>query len=198
MQTAIYDPDDFTTPYLRAFQRAHVARQRRINRAAAIHRMETAERELEISRQRANAAAAVADARYMAMVSALVPVDPAAAFLHTMWFFDLVADIAPSAPKRRYPRVEDIQKAVAEYYGVSLVDLSCKRRTADVIWPRHVAMYLAKTLTLKSLPEIGRRFGKRDHTTVLHAVRKLESRILKDAARAQEVAEIEQAFGVSG
>ena len=66
-------------------------------------------------------------------------------------------------------RVEDILRIVAKHYGVSRADLLSSRRTANVVRPRQIAMYLAKTLTLRSLPEIGRRFGGRDHTTVLHA-----------------------------
>ena len=61
------------------------------------------------------------------------------------------------------------------------------RRTANVVRPRQIAMYLAKTLTLRSLPEIGRRFGGRDHTTVLHAVRKIEGLVGNDAVLAEEV-----------
>jgi chromosomal replication initiator protein len=61
------------------------------------------------------------------------------------------------------------------------------RRTANVVRPRQVAMYLAKPLTLRSLPEIGRRFGGRDHTTVLHAVRKIEGLVGDDAMLADEI-----------
>ena len=79
--------------------------------------------------------------------------------------------IRPQEPKR--VKIEDIQRVVARQYNVSRADLLSSRRTANVVRPRQVAMYLAKTLTLRSLPEIGRRFGGRDHTTVLHAVRKI-------------------------
>ena len=75
-------------------------------------------------------------------------------------------------PKR--VRIEDIQKLVATHYGLSRNDLMSSRRTANVVRPRQIAMYLSKVMTLRSLPEIGRRFGGRDHTTVLHAVRKIE------------------------
>ena len=75
-------------------------------------------------------------------------------------------------PKR--VKIEDIQKLVASHYSVTRADILSSRRTAVVVKPRQIAMYLAKTLTLRSLPEIGRRFGGRDHTTVLHAVRKIE------------------------
>ena len=93
--------------------------------------------------------------------------------------------IRPQEPKRI--KIEDIQRVVARQYNVSRSDLLSSRRTANVVRPRQVAMYLAKTLTLRSLPEIGRRFGGRDHTTVLHAVRKIEALVSKDTALSDEV-----------
>ncbi len=93
--------------------------------------------------------------------------------------------IRPAEPKR--VRIEDIQRVVARQYNVSRADLLSSRRTANVVRPRQVAMYLAKVLTLRSLPEIGRRFGGRDHTTVLHAVRKIENLAGNDSAFAEEI-----------
>ncbi len=93
--------------------------------------------------------------------------------------------IRPQEPKRI--KIEDIQRVVARQYNVSRADLLSSRRTANVVRPRQVAMYLAKTLTLRSLPEIGRRFGGRDHTTVLHAVRKIEGLVAKDTTLSDEV-----------
>ena len=93
--------------------------------------------------------------------------------------------IRPAEPKR--VRIEDIQRVVARQYNVSRADLLSSRRTANVVRPRQVAMYLAKVLTLRSLPEIGRRFGGRDHTTVLHAVRKIENLAGSDSALAEEI-----------
>jgi chromosomal replication initiator protein len=93
--------------------------------------------------------------------------------------------IRPQEPKR--VKIEDIQRVVARQYNVSRADLLSSRRTANVVRPRQVAMYLAKMLTLRSLPEIGRRFGGRDHTTVLHAVRKIENLVHSDAALAEEI-----------
>src|SRR5689334_9299949 len=93
--------------------------------------------------------------------------------------------IRPQEPKRI--KIEDIQRVVARQYNVSRSDLLSSRRAANVVRPRQVAMYLAKTLTLRSLPEIGRRFGGRDHTTVLHAVRKIEALVTKDTALCEEV-----------
>src|SRR5262245_5930992 len=93
--------------------------------------------------------------------------------------------IRPQEPKR--VKIEDIQRVVARQYNVSRADLLSSRRTANVVRPRQIAMYLAKTLTLRSLPEIGRRFGGRDHTTVLHAVRKIEGLVDTDTALAEEI-----------
>jgi chromosomal replication initiator protein len=76
--------------------------------------------------------------------------------------------------------IEVIQKTVADYYKIKVADMYSKRRPANIAVPRQVAMYLAKELTQKSLPEIGELFGGRDHTTVLHAVRKIGSDRGKD------------------
>jgi chromosomal replication initiator protein len=70
--------------------------------------------------------------------------------------------------------IEEIQKKVAEYFNIKLSEMSSARRSRQVARPRQVAMYLAKQLTSRSLPEIGRKFGGRDHTTVMHAVKKVE------------------------
>jgi chromosomal replication initiator protein len=70
--------------------------------------------------------------------------------------------------------IEDIQKRVAEHYNIRLADMHSARRARAVARPRQVAMYLAKQLTSRSLPEIGRKFGGRDHTTVMHAVKRIE------------------------
>jgi chromosomal replication initiation ATPase DnaA len=78
------------------------------------------------------------------------------------------------------PKIHQIINAVAKVYGVTAIDVMSQRRTADVVRPRQVAMYLAKRITFKSLPEIGRKFGNRDHTTVLHAIRKIEGLIERD------------------
>lgn len=77
--------------------------------------------------------------------------------------------------------VENIQKTVADFYKIKVADMYSKRRPANIAMPRQVAMYLAKELTQKSLPEIGDLFGGRDHTTVLHAVRKIADLRAKQA-----------------
>jgi len=90
-------------------------------------------------------------------------------------------------PDNKKIKIEEIQRIVARHYNVSRGDLLSSRRTANVVRPRQIAMYLAKVLTLRSLPEIGRRFGGRDHTTVLHAVRKIEHLVGNDTTLANEI-----------
>ncbi len=97
-----------------------------------------------------------------------------------------IADLVGAREPRRI-RIEDIQKVVARHYNVSKHDLLSARRTRTIVRPRQIAMYLAKTMTPRSFPEIGKRFGGRDHTTVLHAVRKIEEMVSADQTLAQEI-----------
>jgi len=97
-----------------------------------------------------------------------------------------IRDLVRTREPRRV-KIEDIQKLVATRYNVSRADILSERRTAAVVKPRQIAMYLSKALTPRSLPEIGRRFGGRDHTTVLHAVRKIEKAISEDRSLHDEV-----------
>ena len=83
--------------------------------------------------------------------------------------------------------IEEIQKKVAEHFNIRLSDMSSPRRARAVARPRQIAMYLAKQLTSRSLPEIGRTFGGRDHTTVMHAVSRIESLKLEDALMADDL-----------
>ncbi|MBN8531771.1 MAG: chromosomal replication initiator protein DnaA [Alphaproteobacteria bacterium] len=83
--------------------------------------------------------------------------------------------------------VEDIQKKVAEHYNLKVSDMHSARRSRTVARPRQVAMYLSKKFTTKSLPEIGRKFGGKDHTTVMHAVKKVEELCLSDAEFREDV-----------
>ncbi len=91
------------------------------------------------------------------------------------------------AREARRVRIEDILKIVSRHYKVPRNELLSARRSRDVVRPRQIAMFLAKALTSRSLPEIGRRFGGRDHTTVLHSVRKVEQMIKDDIELAQEI-----------
>jgi chromosomal replication initiator protein len=83
--------------------------------------------------------------------------------------------------------IEEIMRKVAEHYNLRMSDMTSARRARAVARPRQIAMYLAKTLTSKSLPEIGRRFGGRDHTTVMHAVKRVESLSETDSQIAEDV-----------
>jgi chromosomal replication initiator protein len=90
--------------------------------------------------------------------------------------------------------IDEIQRKVAEHYNIRMTDMHSARRARNVARPRQVAMYLAKQLTARSLPEIGRKFGGRDHTTVMHAVRKIEELMESDAQIAQDVEIVRRAL----
>ena len=98
---------------------------------------------------------------------------------------ELLADILRASDRRL--TIDEIQKAVATHFNIKVADMHSARRSRSVARPRQVAMYLAKQLTPRSLPEIGRMFGGRDHTTVIHAVRKVEELIAADPAIAEDV-----------
>ncbi|MBK1696995.1 chromosomal replication initiator protein DnaA [Rhodovibrio salinarum] len=98
---------------------------------------------------------------------------------------EVLHDILRASDRR--VTIDEIQKKVAEHYNVRISDMASARRARAVARPRQVAMYLAKTLTARSLPEIGRKFGGRDHTTVMHAVKKVEELRGGDAAFAEDV-----------
>jgi len=91
------------------------------------------------------------------------------------------------ACNERKVTVDMIQKTVAEHYSLKQADLISERRARAVARPRQVAMWLAKQITTRSLPDIGRRFGGRDHTTVLHAVRRIEALKAEDASIARDI-----------
>ncbi|CDY76655.1 Chromosomal replication initiator protein DnaA [Caballeronia glathei] len=94
--------------------------------------------------------------------------------------------------QNRQISVENIQKTVADFYNIKVADMYSKKRPANIARPRQIAMYLAKELTQKSLPEIGELFGGRDHTTVLHAVRKIAAERGTDAQLNHELHVLEQ------
>ncbi|MBU3633904.1 chromosomal replication initiator protein DnaA [Polynucleobacter sp. es-GGE-1] len=94
--------------------------------------------------------------------------------------------------QNRQISVENIQKAVADFYSIKVADMYSKKRPANIARPRQIAMFMAKELTQKSLPEIGELFGGRDHTTVLHAVRKIGDERAHDSQLNHEIHVIEQ------
>jgi len=111
---------------------------------------------------------------------------------------DITIDVTREALKdlltvqNRQISVENIQKTCADFYNIKVADMYSKKRPANIARPRQIAMYLAKELTQKSLPEIGELFGGRDHTTVLHAVRKIAEERSKDAQLNHELHVLEQ------
>lgn len=98
---------------------------------------------------------------------------------------DVLRDVLRANDRRI--TIEEIQRRVAEHYNIKMSEMSSERRARAVARPRQVAMFLSKQLTSRSLPEIGRKFGGRDHTTVMHAVRKIEELRQSDAAIAEDV-----------
>jgi chromosomal replication initiator protein len=98
---------------------------------------------------------------------------------------DVLQDLLRANDRR--VTIDEIQKRVAEHYNIRLADMHSARRARAVARPRQVAMYLCKQLTPRSLPEIGRKFGGRDHTTVMHAVRKIEELRASDRAMAEDI-----------
>ncbi len=98
---------------------------------------------------------------------------------------DVLRDLLRANDRR--VTIEDIQKRVAEHFNIRLADMHSARRARAVARPRQVAMYLAKQLTSRSLPEIGRKFGGRDHTTVMHAVRRIDELRQGDSALSEEI-----------
>ena len=98
---------------------------------------------------------------------------------------DLLKDLLKSS--QRKVNIEEIQKKVSQHFNVKMSDMSSARRSRTIARPRQIAMYLSKNLTARSLPEIGRRFGNRDHTTVIHAVKKVEELRNKDNSFDEDV-----------
>src|SRR5689334_9243177 len=95
----------------------------------------------------------------------------------------------PAPPQPVYPKVIDIKRAVAEYFSLEMLDLDCGRRGISVVRPRQIAMYLYCRLTAHSLPEIGRRMGGKDHTTVLHSSKKIKQLMEFETPRGKELRE---------
>ena len=98
---------------------------------------------------------------------------------------DCLADILKASDRK--VTVEEIQRKVSEHYNIRLSDMIGPKRVRTYARPRQVAMYLAKQLTSRSLPEIGRRFGGRDHTTVMHGVKRIEELRNKDSQIADDL-----------
>ena len=101
---------------------------------------------------------------------------------------DVIADLLRMYEKKI--GITEIQKKTAEYYHIKIEDLKSARRSREIARPRQIAMYLTKTMTGLSFPEIGRKFGGKDHTTILHAVRRVEELIAEDNDIADQVGQL--------
>ena len=102
----------------------------------------------------------------------------------------VLRDAASQGQDQGRIKIDDILKVVGRHYNVSKNDLLSPRRARNVVVPRQIGMYLAKKLTSRSLPEIGRRFGGRDHSTVLHAVRKIDDLMRADEKLAKDLTQL--------
>ena len=102
---------------------------------------------------------------------------------------DLVKDVLKDLLRTnsRKITIDEIQKKVVEHYNIKLSDMHSPRRSRSIARPRQVAMYLAKSITTRSLPEIGRKFGGRDHTTVIHAIKTIEEIMVNDPSLAEDI-----------
>ena len=103
----------------------------------------------------------------------------------------IIRDLIYGGEPRRI-RIEDILKLISRHFGVPKSEILSQRRHRSVVWPRQIGMYLAKQMTARSLPEIGRRFGNRDHTTVLHAIRKIDSELTDNPRLRDEIEELKK------
>ena len=106
----------------------------------------------------------------------------------------MIRDLVHGMEPRRI-KIEEILKVISRHFGVSKTDILSERRHRSVVWPRQIGMYLAKQLTSRSLPEIGRRFGGRDHTTVLHAIRKIEGELSGNPRLKDELEDLKKLLG---
>ena len=98
---------------------------------------------------------------------------------------DLLQDLLRASDRRT--TIDQIQKKVAEHFNVKISDMHSARRSRTIARPRQIAMFLAKNLTTRSLPEIGRKFGGRDHTTVIHAIKKVKELVKNDSSLSEDI-----------
>lgn len=114
-------------------------------------------------------------------------IDPAP-FYSQMWFYDL---ICPRPTVKRHPTVLEIRDVVCEYFSVFPNEIESSRRQSALVYPRQIAFFLARHHTHYSYPQIARRFGDRDHTTIMHGCRRIESRMKDDWTVAYDIAHLE-------
>lgn len=123
-------------------------------------------------------------------IDALTQALKARLFGYQQWLDDQFAFLGEVNAKRRSISVQKIARTVARYYAIPIDDLMSARREARAVNARYVAMYFARHLTRQTLPCIGRILGGRDHTTILHGIRKIEAALLTDEELQKEIAEL--------
>jgi chromosomal replication initiation ATPase DnaA len=106
------------------------------------------------------------------------------------WAAEIMGLVEDGKQPRRRPRIVEIQRATAQYFGITVADMIDDQQRRKLAMPRHAAMYLAKQLTLKSFAEIGRAFAGRDHSTVVHAVNGIVARLPVDGELAHHIEHI--------
>ncbi len=126
-----------------------------------------------------------------------LPSPDAAQFFDAAWKMLKVPRVPPVEEPRHVPSVLRIQQAVCEHYQITSAELLSASRAQEFATPRQVAMYLCRTLTGRSLPDIGRRFGDRKHTTVLHAARKIAAHLDRSPRLTRQIQEIVAQLGAS-
>lgn len=185
--SAIHDPRTVTTPSQRLAARAHNMRQAKIAASAMTEE------------PRRIVTFAIPNTPFG--VSKSIPWKkppewpaPAPAPVQRLWCDDLIKEAERVLYTRRVVRIEDIQIECALHYGVSREAIISPCRKKAIVKPRQIAMYLSKKLTDQSLPQIGRRFGNRDHTTGLHAVKKMARLVAIDTELANDIEKITAAI----
>lgn len=177
-RVTIYEP---TTIELEAARRRERFRASIAARAAALH----------------PAPAAVAPVAPLSMADALAPqrFPPLYPPPHIPDTFYDSAAWANDEPQPPHVTIRAIQRAVSDHFEMSVTEMLANRRNAPVVRIRQMAIYLCKELTGKSLPDIGRRFGGKDHTTILHAIRRVTALALADSNTAQDICIIKRKLG---
>jgi len=160
-------------------QRAAIERHQHFRASIAAKAAELADRRTQLKLAAIPIAAVEAPLVSVPAVEIITP-DTEISGADSNWFVVL-------APGQDRLSVRDIQKAVCKYYNVTLTEMLSQRRTTDIVQPRQIAMFLCKELTSRTLPELGRRFGGRDHTTVLHGIRKIPRVAYADASLAHDL-----------
>lgn len=173
--TALYDPIRSATPSQRLAAAAHRMRQANIEANAIGERAARV-----ISFEIPNTPFGVAKIRERDRT----PTSPEPAPIHRMWFEDLIIEAERHLKKTT---VRDVLRATAFHFGVSVAELTKGGRTKPLVFCRHIAMYIATAVTDHSLPEIGRRFGGYDHSSILHGRNRIRYLLPKDAEIAAHV-----------